>query len=164
MRHILVATDFSESAAGALAEAADLASKCQGRITLLHVIYAEKITEELLGLDAIEYLSRSLDAPPADAPYVPGQWVSKVREAAQQKLDEAAATVAGVKTKCDTAIAEGRPSVEILDYAQKHDVDLIVMGTHGRGAVGRALLGSVAENVIRQAECPVMVVRQRRAT
>jgi universal stress protein A len=57
-------------------------------------------------------------------------------------------------------VVEGRPSVEIVKYAGEHGVDLIVMGTQGRSGLGRAFLGSVADNVIRQAECPVMVVRK----
>jgi universal stress protein A len=162
MRHILAPTDFSESAAAALAEAVELAKCCGATVTLLHVVYTEKITEELLGLDAIEYLSRSLNAPPQDAPYAPGQWAARVREGAQLKLDEAIAAIGSTEVKIGAAIVEGRPSSEIVAYARANGVDLIVMGTHGRGAVGRALLGSVADNVIRQADCPVMVVRERR--
>jgi len=162
MRHILAATDFSEPAAAALAEAVEWAEACGGRITVLHVIYADKIVEQLLGVDALERLSRSVNEPTPHNPDAPGQWVAPIREAAQQKLDEAAAAFAGRKVSIETATIEGRPSSEIVAYANSSAVDLIVMGTHGRGAVGRALLGSVADNVIRQAACPIMLVRQRR--
>jgi universal stress protein A len=49
--------------------------------------------------------------------------------------------------------------VEIVQYARQNDVDLIVMGTHGRSGLSHLLLGSVAEKVIRKAHCPVLVVR-----
>ncbi len=58
-----------------------------------------------------------------------------------------------------TAIRDGPPSQEIIDYATEEDCDLIVMGTHGRGGLNRLLLGSVAERVIRTANIPVMTVR-----
>lgn len=54
----------------------------------------------------------------------------------------------------------GLPSAEIIKYARDHQVDLIVMGTHGRGALGHVLLGSVAERVVRKAPCAVLTVRR----
>jgi nucleotide-binding universal stress UspA family protein len=50
-------------------------------------------------------------------------------------------------------------SLTIVDYARDHDVDIIVMGTHGRGALGHLVMGSVAERVVRLAPCPVLTVR-----
>jgi nucleotide-binding universal stress UspA family protein len=157
MKNILVPTDFSDSAAAALEQAVKLAQSCGGRVTLLHVIYLEKIRENLLGLDAMENLARAIDSAGEPSGQPGGAW--RLRDAAQDKLAEAAKAVAAPPT-IQTAIAEGRPSVEIVAYAAEHAVDLIVMGTHGRGTLGRAFLGSVADNVIRQAACPVMVVRK----
>ena len=57
-----------------------------------------------------------------------------------------------------TALLFGRPAREIVSYASRHGIDLIVMGTHGRTGVSRTLLGSVAEAVIRRAGCPVLTV------
>lgn len=157
MRHILVATDFSDTAAAALAQAAKLASLSGAKITLLHVIFADKLNETLLGLDAMEYLSR---AATAQEHYAPGQALARLREASEQKLNDQVAGVKGPRPSIETAVAEGRPSVEIAAFAEKHAVDMIVLGTHGRGTLGKAFLGSVADNVIRQAECPVLVVRK----
>ena len=53
----------------------------------------------------------------------------------------------------------GHPFVEIVRYAREHEIDLIVMGTHGRGPIGHMLMGSVAEKVVRKAPCPVLTVR-----
>ena len=56
------------------------------------------------------------------------------------------------------AMRLGRPTDEIVRYASEHEIDLIVMGTHGREGVARMLLGSVAEKVVRRAACPVLTV------
>ncbi len=56
---------------------------------------------------------------------------------------------------------QGTPFVEIVRYAKDNNVDVIVMGTHGRGAIVHMLLGSVAEKVVRKAPCPVLVVRDQ---
>jgi nucleotide-binding universal stress UspA family protein len=56
-------------------------------------------------------------------------------------------------------LQEGDPATEILRIAQECKCDLIVMGTHGRTGVARLLMGSVAEHVVRKAECPVLVVK-----
>ena len=52
----------------------------------------------------------------------------------------------------------GKPSEEIVQHAAEHEIDLIVMGTHGREGLARALMGSVAETVVRRARCPVLTV------
>jgi nucleotide-binding universal stress UspA family protein len=58
-----------------------------------------------------------------------------------------------------TAVRFGDPAHAIAEYARGHGIELIVMGTHGRTGVSRALLGSVAERVVRKAPCPVLTVR-----
>jgi nucleotide-binding universal stress UspA family protein len=156
MKHILVATDFSESAAAALREAAKLTALSGGRLTLLHVVFVERLTEALLGLDALEYLALAADQPGYDS----GGVLARLREKARQKLDEAVAALSAAPPNIENAVSEGRPSTEIAAYASAHDADLIVMGTHGRGGLGKAFLGSVVDHVIRMAECPVMVVRK----
>ncbi|HYO25007.1 MAG TPA: universal stress protein [Lacipirellulaceae bacterium] len=155
MQRILVATDFSETAAAALAHAAKLATFTGGAITLLHVIYAEKINETLLGLDALEYLARAADEPERQ----PGGAYERLREAARQKLREAVAALPQPHPAVETVLAEGRPSTEITAFAAANGIDHIVVGTHGRSRLGKAFLGSVADNVIRQADVPVTIVR-----
>jgi nucleotide-binding universal stress UspA family protein len=75
--------------------------------------------------------------------------VARVREIAE-RMD------AGVPV--DTAVVEGKPSREIVRYAEGEGCDLVVMGTHGRGGIDRLLLGSVAESVIRASSIPVTAV------
>jgi nucleotide-binding universal stress UspA family protein len=156
MKHILVATDFSDTAAAALLHASKVAKLTGAKITLLHVIFAEKITETLLGLDAMEYLSRAAD----EAERVPGGAFDRLRETARGKLAAAVAALPEPRPAIDSVVAEGRPSAEIADYAASNAVDLIVVGTQGRGRLGQAFLGSVADNLIRQTDIPVTVVRK----
>jgi nucleotide-binding universal stress UspA family protein len=158
LKNILVPTDFSDSANAALLQALELAGLSGGKITLLHVIFVEKIKDDLLGLDALENLTRVLNTPASEAPYTPTNPVDALQEAARHRLKETIAKVAP-GAKIETAVAEGRPSVEIVKFVGENGIDLIVMGTQGRSGLGRAFLGSVADNVIRQADCPVMVVR-----
>jgi nucleotide-binding universal stress UspA family protein len=60
------------------------------------------------------------------------------------------------------AVETGSPVTKILEYAEKHAIDLIVMGTHGRGAMERIWVGSVTEGVLQRAACPVVSVQQPR--
>src|SRR5262245_7390940 len=106
MKHILVATDFSETAAAALAYAAKLAQLAGAKITLLHVIFADKLTETLLGLEAMEYLARAAD----EAERGSGGAFERLREAASGKLAEAVAALPEPRPKIETVVAEGRPS------------------------------------------------------
>jgi nucleotide-binding universal stress UspA family protein len=81
-------------------------------------------------------------------------WLRTQQENAARHLETAAAKDAKTRTSC----AVGSPVEEILRYARDHEIGLIVMGTHGRGAVAHAFLGSVAERVVRKAPCPVLTV------
>ncbi len=70
----------------------------------------------------------------------------------------------GAEVPVLAAVESGPPAAQIVAYAERHDVNLIVVGSHGRTGVTRALLGSVAERVVRTAPCPVLTVpRERRA-
>jgi nucleotide-binding universal stress UspA family protein len=155
MKHILVATDFSDTAAAALREGAKLASLSGARLTLLHVIFTQRVSETLLGLDTLEHLAFA-----ADQVGDRSKALASLTEEAQHKLGEAVGTLSERPANFETKVTEGRPSNEIAAYASSHNVDLIVMGTHGRSALGKAFIGSVADHVIRMVECPVMVVRK----
>jgi nucleotide-binding universal stress UspA family protein len=68
------------------------------------------------------------------------------------------AEAAGVNT-IEGVVAQGAPHQAILDYVDEHDIDLVVMGTHGRTGLDRYLLGSVTEKVVRLSDAPVLTVR-----
>jgi universal stress protein A len=83
------------------------------------------------------------------------QWQEQARVRLQGLVPEAER--AGVMV----AVQVGSPFQEIVGYAEAQHIDLIVIGTHGRGPIGHMLLGSVAEKVVRRAPCPVLTVRQK---
>lgn len=138
-KEILVPTDFSERSTEALAYAQVLGAPFEATIHVLHVVQdprAEAWSIEATGMN----LGGLLETWQADA---------------ERRFDEL--TFADLRHECTTKI--GRPYQEIIRYAEENDVNLIVMGTHGRGAIEHMLLGSVAEKVVRTAPCPVMTVR-----
>jgi len=138
IRTILVPTDFSQSSTLALDAAKDLAQKFQAALHLLHVVQ-----DPLSQSWALE----SYGTMPADL-------LKDLEQMARKDLDKALP-----KARLNTEV--GAPFGKIIDYAKAHDVDLIVMGTHGRGVLAHAILGSVAERVVRFAPCPVLTVRAK---
>lgn len=84
-----------------------------------------------------------------------GEWDGH-HEARMERLKDALKSV-----PCAVTVAEGKVLTALLEYAQRNDVDLMVVGTHGRDGLGRVLLGSVAEALVRQAPCPVLTVGPR---
>ena len=96
----------------------------------------------------------------ASVPSFSEEWYEEQQAAAEQRFDdlEAAVREAGVDG-VERVTEVGRPTKTIVEYADEHDIDQIVMGSHGRSGVSRLLLGSVAEVVVRRASVPVTVVR-----
>jgi nucleotide-binding universal stress UspA family protein len=141
IQHILVPTDFSPSADRGLEYAITLAQPLQARLTLLHVLH-------LPTWEMGERSPSSLEA------YLQG-----VQADAQRQMQAAHERVQHARIHCDSAIIEGIPSQTIVDLAGNREVDLIIMGTHGRTGLAHVLLGSVAERVVRLAPCPVLVTR-----
>jgi nucleotide-binding universal stress UspA family protein len=68
-------------------------------------------------------------------------------------------TIKNILAATDFTVTAGSPAAAIVEYATGHDIDLLVLGTHGRGALSHLLMGSVAERVVRMAPCPVLTVR-----
>ena len=85
--------------------------------------------------------------------------VTAERESGEEALRRAVADAKAAKIAADTVMDEGGSVDSILDAARKQHADLIVIGSHGRGGIARALLGSVAEGVLRRADVPVLVTR-----
>lgn len=86
-------------------------------------------------------------------------WYEKAQERAAAIHEDAKATAADYDVELTTVTEVGRPAREILEYADEHGIDQIVMGSHGRDGIERALLGSVAERVTRSARQPVTIIR-----
>lgn len=140
---VIVPTDFSACAEQAWAQAQRVAAAVGSELVLVHVL--------------------------ADAPlYGEGPFsmdrTRNVQEAARKWVEESlerwagAARARGLEVR--TAIRSGVPHREIVLLATDERADLVVIGTHGRGGLDRALLGSVADRVVRLAPCPVLTVRE----
>jgi nucleotide-binding universal stress UspA family protein len=143
IRRILVPVDFSEHSRAALDYASGLARLSGAAVDVLHVWQI-----------------------PAFEP--PGPIVAEARqtlwEAAQSNAEQALAGFCEAASKRQVAVrgsraVAGSPVMAIVDAAKAGDYDLIVLGTHGRTGLARALIGSVAERVVRHAHCPVLAVR-----
>jgi len=138
---ILFATDFSEASKRALAQAEDLARATHAELLVLHV------REEFpfLGPDGSGYLPPELEAQQSAA-------VAQLLEAQTGELKERGIVCRGLSVL-------GAPHQRIANVAEQEKVDMIVVGSHGRRALGRLVLGSVAERLVRTASVPVLVVR-----
>ena len=139
LKQILVPTDFSETSEVALRYAKAFADTFQAALHLLHVIedtliYAWEIPDPATIRESIEKNVRA-------------------------RLDRVLTKDEREQYRARLVTVTGSPFVEIVRYAQEQDIDLIVMGTHGRGLIAHMLLGSVAEKVVRKAPCPVLTVR-----
>jgi nucleotide-binding universal stress UspA family protein len=139
LKRILVPTDFGDAAGKALDVAVDLAKKYSASITLLHVY--------------------EIPVYPYPGALVDFDFVTPIREAAQKELASAfdALKLRGVEARAE--LLYGVPWSAILEVAENGKADLIVIGTHGRRGVMHALLGSVAEKVVRLSPVPVLTVR-----
>jgi nucleotide-binding universal stress UspA family protein len=142
LKNILVATDFSEPSANALAYGKDLARSYNATLHVLHV------TEDVL----MRYSPEVAFAVP--------DLQKDLEQAARRELD-AILTSDDMRTmRVVPAIETGtNAATSITSYAQAQQIDLVIVGTHGRGAVKQLLMGSVAERVVRTAPCPVLAVR-----
>jgi nucleotide-binding universal stress UspA family protein len=142
LKNILVATDFSEPSGVALAYGRDLARSYNSRLHLLHVV------EDVM----MRYSSEVGLALP--------QIQTDLEDAARRDLDAQITDDDRRTLQVQTALQTGVNIADaIVSYAKTNEIDLIVTGTHGRGAVKHFLMGSVAERVVRTAPCPVLTVR-----
>lgn len=139
MPTILVPVDGSPQSRTALEYAAGEFEP--GSITLLHVI------------DPIEAGYSAT----ASVPGYSEEWYQHQKEEAESLFEEAREMINGTDVATETEV--GRPSRTIVEFAEEHDIDHIVMGSHGRSGVTRILLGSVAEAVVRRSPVPVTIVR-----
>lgn len=137
---ILVPTDFSENAEQALDYACALASKLGSTIRLVHAVPTPPTTLQVaLSEDVLVKLVRE-------------------HSEALEKLAEPRRAVASFG---EASVEVGDPRDTIVRTAKELGADLIVMGTHGRRGLSRVVMGSVAEDVIRHAACPVLTVRSK---
>jgi nucleotide-binding universal stress UspA family protein len=156
-QRILVPLDGSERAAAAIPHAEALAKLANARLILLQVIPSAAM---LISDTAIS--SPGMGLPATDPFLSPGHYESvekTLAEEARTTLETAAVPLTANGVQVETVILKGAPADSILAYAVENAIDLIVMSTHGRTGLARLVFGSVAENVLRHAACPVLLVR-----
>ncbi len=137
---VLVPTDFSEHAERATEYACELASKLGARIVLLHAYALPSVGfPESIGFGA----------------EVAGRVVTVAKEALRAAKERRRASGVDI----ETVAREGDPRDLILGAIGEHQADLVCMGTHGRRGFARAMLGSVAEEIVRHAPCAVLTLR-----
>jgi nucleotide-binding universal stress UspA family protein len=142
VRRILVGHDFEDHSEAALDYALALARASAAQVVILHAY-------EVASMGAPEVLVLATD------------WIRQITAIARERLDAivAHARNGGDGLSVEAELRQGRAWREIDAVAKERDVDLIVVGSHGRHGLPRALLGSVAEKVVRTAPCPVLVIR-----
>lgn len=136
---ILVPTDGSPAAAAAVDHAVTLADRFDATLHTLYVVDASAYSTLEAGSDIV------------------AETLEKEGEGAVARIAEAAAEESIPTVE---AVVSGTAYRSIIEYADEEDVDMIVMGTHGRQGIDRYLLGSVTERVVRSASQPVLTVRQ----
>ncbi len=150
IRKILAPTDFSECARAALDYAAFMALHFDASVRLLHV------WELPVLFGGVEAFVVSM----------PGTGAEPLADAMRKRAEDEMEAVLGRyrregKVDFEGEVVLGHPARAIIDASA--DYDLVVMGTHGRGALSHALLGSIAERVVRKAHCPVLTIREPKA-
>lgn len=136
---VLVPVDDSDPARAAVEHA--IAEYPEASVTVLHVVDPNMAAYGEGGIYAYDAA------------------VSSQREAAEELFEDLADSMEGHDGSITTETVVGDPAREIVDYAEEHGIDHIVVGSHGRTGASRVLLGSVAERVVRLAPVPVTIVR-----
>jgi nucleotide-binding universal stress UspA family protein len=144
LKKILVPTDFGEAADAALTYAQALARNFGASIDVLHVV--EDASARMFAGEV--YVA------------VPPTLQQDIENMARKQLDQRVIDNDPKPISMQpVVVASNAPALTIVNYATEMNIDLIVMGTHGRGPMAHLLMGSVAERVVRMARCPVLVVR-----
>ncbi len=139
IRHLLVAHDFSETAQHALSLALDLAESLGAKVTVMHAFELP-----VYGFP--------------EGPAMTSDFAGEIERAARVALQGVVARARRKGVEMDAVLRQGAAWSEIDEVAKESGVDIIVIGTRGRRGIARALLGSVAEKVVRTAPCPVLTV------
>ena len=140
LQRILVPLDFSTNSARALDYARGLAFEFGATLHLVHVCEVPSMMTGSMDAYAIAY----------------NDWSQQLGAEAEQQLSTITASLGSAKVT--TEVLFGRPAAAIVEAAATNKADLIVMGTHGHGAVMHMVMGNVAERVVRTAPCPVLTV------
>ena len=144
LKKVLVASDFSEPSDAALAYGRELARSFGAQLVVLHVV--ENLLTHVVGGDGFVLTDPDVQA--------------AVEAEGKKRVDGLISDEDRLVLRAQGVIVTSNaPAFAIVDYAKSSAINLIVIGTHGRGAMAHLLMGSVAERVVRIAPCPVLTVR-----
>ncbi|MCA9072884.1 MAG: universal stress protein [Planctomycetaceae bacterium] len=144
LKQILLPVDFSE---------------CSGEATKYACAFTEQFQAELHLLHVVEQIGSTIAETTAEMASAFEDYLEMADAKALAKLGQVLEPnwVEGQQVTLATRL--GSPFVNIIEYTKEHQIDLIVIGTHGRSGLSHVLIGSVAERVVRMAPCPVLTVR-----
>lgn len=143
-QRILLATDFSDPSFCAAELAILMAKTFGGSLDVLHVLESGAAWMT----DGVTYL--------------PPNYFEEIEKHAAERLEAVIPREDWDKLAVTLVMRKGAPFLEIIRYARERNMDLIVLGTHGRGSLAHVLMGNVAEKVVRKAPCAVMTIRHPR--
>ncbi len=146
IKKILFPTDFSEYSLAARDFAYDLANRYAAQLHCIHIV------------DSVENIILAGYMPAMET--IPPVTIEQIEEIAKQRLDEFVKKhFSELGNSVVKKVIIGKPFLEIIRYCRQEDINLVVLGTHGRSALASMLIGSVAEKVVHKAPCPVLTVR-----
>jgi universal stress protein A len=143
IQKVMVATDFGEAADTALRYGRALAGRFGATLHVVHVVETSYVG---VGVETYVPLLPDVDG--------------ELEESARRRLNSLIESAGNGPHTVPVVLPSSVPSVAIINYAREHNIDLIVMGTHGRGSLAHLVMGSVAERVVREAPCPVLTIKQ----
>ncbi len=142
IKNILVPTDFSETSDKALEWAIEIAKPRNAEIHIIHVLepiaYPVEWLEGFSGMEALE---------------------DTIAANARKALEKLASRVRDAGIPVQTSLVFGYPPEAIMSYVKEHDTSMICMGSHKRSGLEKLIIGSTTEKVVRQAPCPVLVIK-----
>jgi nucleotide-binding universal stress UspA family protein len=148
-KRVLCPVDFSECSTAALKYALSIAQENDAELVVLYVVPSDFVP--LPGQPKGEALDQTISV---------ADFFIKREQHARRMLNDAVPEAARTYCSVDTLMAHGKPSTEILRLAGERRSDVIVIGVRGRGAADLAFFGSTTQQVVRQAACPVLTIRQ----
>ena len=147
IRRILYPTDFSEATKVAATSACEMADKFGAELHVLHVLHD---LSSLMPFTAISIWTEP-------------EHIAEIADNAKRILAEIPDANWSQGKAVVRKVSSGNVADEITNYARQHGIDLIVIGTHGHAGLKHAVLGSIAEKVVRTADCPVLSIRLKEA-
>ncbi len=143
MKRILVPIDFSEFGKHSIRYGCEFAKKFSAELHLLNVV------EDIY----------PIVPEPGTASPITGEYLVGLKESSERAIENLPEAEWQSDLKIVRSVVSGTPFLEIIRYARTEEIDMIVIGTHGRSGLIHALMGSVAEKVVRKAPCPVLTIR-----